>query len=156
MTEPPLKETGESGPIDVLHGSAPRPGDDSSVELTLSVKEDLLVLARLTTSTVAARSGFDIEEIEDLRLAVDELCLHVLQGRRAGRLHITFAADDGHVDIWCHFDGPDPTSEDELQEEGLLDLSARILEALVDEHGASTHNGLSGAYFCKRRSRPDE
>ena len=122
----------------------------------MSVKEDLLVLARLATSTVAARAGFDIVEIEDLRLAVDELCLHVLQGRRTGRLCIEFATDEGHVDVWCHFNGPNRTPEDERQEDGSLDLSARILEALVDEHGPSTRDGLPGAFFCKRRSRPDE
>ncbi len=43
------------------------------VELTLPAGSDLIVLARFTAVTLGSRAGFDIEEIEDLRLAVDEL-----------------------------------------------------------------------------------
>ncbi len=59
--------------------TSPRP---IRVELALSVEDDLLVLARFTVSAVASRAGFDVEEIEDLRLAVDELCL--ARAARAG------------------------------------------------------------------------
>jgi len=38
------------------------------------------VLARLVTSAISSRAGFDIEELEDLRLAVGELCLLALEG----------------------------------------------------------------------------
>ena len=50
------------------------------VELTIPVRADLVVLARLTAATVASRADFDVEEIEDLRLAVDELCISQVQG----------------------------------------------------------------------------
>ena len=45
------------------------------VGLSIPSGADLLVLARLTAATVASRAGFDVEEVEDLRLAVDELCV---------------------------------------------------------------------------------
>ena len=124
----------------------------------------LLVLARLATSTVAARAGFDIEEIEDLRLAVDELCLSVLGGRRTGRLHLATAADPVRIDVWCHYEESEDVLEDRAEDgldqrndwsDGSGELSVRILEALVDEHGPSTRDGLAGAYFSKRRSRAD-
>ena len=57
-----------------------------TVELTIPVRADLVVLARLTAATVASRADFDVEEIEDLRLAVDELCISVIQGSADGRL----------------------------------------------------------------------
>ena len=46
-----------------------------AVELIIPVQSDLVVLARLTAATVASRAGFNVEEVEDLRLAVDELCV---------------------------------------------------------------------------------
>ncbi len=46
-----------------------------TVELTLPVRADLVVLARFAAGTIASRADFDVEEIEDLRLAVDELCV---------------------------------------------------------------------------------
>ncbi|GIU90461.1 MAG: hypothetical protein KatS3mg010_1560 [Acidimicrobiia bacterium] len=42
-------------------------------------------LVRLTTSGVASRLGFDVEEVEDLRVAVDELANIVLRLAPGGR-----------------------------------------------------------------------
>ena len=39
-----------------------------TVALSLPVRSELLVLARITAATMAARADFDIEEIEDLGL----------------------------------------------------------------------------------------
>jgi hypothetical protein len=50
------------------------------IELRFPARGDLIVLARLVTSAISARAGFDIEQLEDLRLAVGELCLLTLQG----------------------------------------------------------------------------
>jgi serine/threonine-protein kinase RsbW len=147
-TEPSGQELvgGDRGPV------APPPG-----EMVLSVKDDLLVLARLGASTVASRVGFDLEEIDDLRLAVDELCLLVVQGRRTGRLHLAFAADAARIDVWCNYDGSDePESGPEDDDDDVsVGLSARILDALVDEHGPSTRDGFAGAHLCKYRARTD-
>jgi anti-sigma regulatory factor (Ser/Thr protein kinase) len=43
------------------------------VELSIPVRSNLLVLARLTAATLASRAEFGIEDIEDLRLVVEEL-----------------------------------------------------------------------------------
>jgi serine/threonine-protein kinase RsbW len=122
------------------------------VDMAFPVENDLLVLARLAVSTVAARAGFDVEEIEDLRLAVDELCLLVVAGRRLGRLLLSMAAGPDRIDVWCHYEGND---EPESLANEELDLSGRILEALVDEHGPHSRHGLSGQHLCKRRLSTD-
>ena len=49
-----------------------------TVELTIPVRSDLLILARLTAAAMAARAEFGIEDIEDLRLVVEELCISVI------------------------------------------------------------------------------
>jgi hypothetical protein len=132
-----------------------RSGPDRSVgvELSLSVEDDLLVLARLAVSAVASRAGFDIEEIEDLRLAVDELCLLVQQGRRTGRLVLTMATEPGCIEVWCHYEGADAAVGGAADEE--VELSERILDALVDEHGPSARAGRPGAHLVKRRALTD-
>jgi serine/threonine-protein kinase RsbW len=43
------------------------------VRLTIPAALEFVRIARLTASGVASRLGFDIDEIEDLRVAVDEL-----------------------------------------------------------------------------------
>lgn len=122
----------------------------AQVELTLSVADDLLALARLTVSAVASRAGFDVEEIEDLRLAVDELCLQVLQGRRSGRLVLAMAGGSGCIDVWCRYEGTEDARPDGPDDEA--DLSERILDALVDEHGPFVADGRPGARLTKRRA----
>lgn len=127
------------------------------VELTIPVESDLLVLARLAASTVASRSSFDIEEIEDLRLAVDELCLSVLDGRRTGALVLRFDGQEGQIEVWCLYDGSSVASDDDRIEDvpEAGDLSGRILDALVDEHGAVVIDGRKGARLKKRRAHRD-
>jgi serine/threonine-protein kinase RsbW len=49
------------------------------VRLTLPGSPEYLRLARLATADVAARAGFDYEQVEDLRTAVDELAFALLK-----------------------------------------------------------------------------
>jgi serine/threonine-protein kinase RsbW len=130
-------------------GAAPSVGQ---VDLSFPVEDDLLVLARLAVSTVASRAGFDIEEVDDLRLAVDELCLLEVRGRRSGRLVLSMDVGDHGIEVWCHYEG-DADSDDDVGEE--IELSARILEALVDEHGLQRRDGRSGQRLSKRRPPAD-
>jgi serine/threonine-protein kinase RsbW len=115
------------------------------VEVVVPAPSDLLTVARLAAATVAARAGFDVEEIEDLRLAVEELCLSVIDGR-SGRLRVRYSGNGAEVKVRCSFemeggdsDRPSDGPQDELPE--------RILDALVDEHG---RDGETSGWLQKR------
>jgi serine/threonine-protein kinase RsbW len=123
-----------------------------TVTLSLPVRSDLLVLARITAATMASRADFDIEEIEDLRLAVDELCLSVVGGARSGTVSLEFSLDSDTIAITCElFRSGEPADGDEPGEPD--DLSIRLIEALVDEHGRDSGTGGRRAWVSKRRSR---
>jgi hypothetical protein len=125
------------------------------VELNLPAEADLVVLARLTAATIASRAGFDVEEIEDLRLAVDELCLSLIGSRVVGRIDLRFTYDDDCIEVACRHRAdhlPEVGSDDDSS----LALSALMLDALVDEHGEHEAAGLRSAWLRKRRMpRPD-
>ena len=123
------------------------------VELSIPVQSDLIVLARLTAATVASRAGFDVEEVDDLRLAVDELCVLVTEGSETGRLHLTFAITDGLVEVSCALDGADQAQGRRPDEYGERDLSIRILDALVDQHGEEFDGGQRRGWLRKRTPR---
>jgi len=45
-----------------------------NIELTLPFKAEYVSIARLTASGIANRIGFDIEVIEDIKVAIAEVC----------------------------------------------------------------------------------
>ena len=123
------------------------------IELRFPARGDLIVLARLVTSAISARAGFDIEELEDLRLAVGELCLLTLQGsdERSGALCLELNVLGDAIGVACTLeraaagDAPGPEATETAQ------LSERILDALVDEHGRESQDGSVHAWLRKGR-----
>jgi hypothetical protein len=67
--------------------------DVLEVTLTLAPSEGLLRVVRLAASSLAADAGFEVHDVEDLVLAVDELSAAL------------FAAADGEVSITLRADG---------------------------------------------------
>jgi hypothetical protein len=72
MPAPPATAVGQDQPADA-------PSTDI-VELRLPATPRYLRLARLTAAGMAGDLGFDMESLEDLRVAVDELCAAVIDG----------------------------------------------------------------------------
>ena len=118
------------------------------VKLTLPSTPDFLRLARVTASGVASRMGFTVDEVEDLRLAIDELCF-ALTGSPppAGTVELVYKLNGGslEVDGIGHFNG------EATLPLTLTDLSERILDALVDEHELLADNGVPRFRLVKNR-----
>jgi serine/threonine-protein kinase RsbW len=127
------------------------------VELELPARADLLVLARMTVGAVAARAEMPVDDIEDLRLAIDELCLSAVGDQRDGRLELRYDWGPSGMEVSCTFRPSDPgtSANGSGDNVGTLpsDLSERILDALVDEHGRDKVEGGERAWFKKRHER---
>jgi serine/threonine-protein kinase RsbW len=128
--------------------------ESSSAEilLTLPVEADWLALARTTCAAVAARADFTYDEIADLRLAIDELCLSLIErSGESGRIEILYSLI-GHA---IRVDATIATTTLSIvpAREGVgNEFSERILEALVDDHGSGLENGRPHAWMTKRRA----
>ncbi|MHB1988743.1 MAG: hypothetical protein ACYCSF_12305 [Acidimicrobiales bacterium] len=135
------------------------------VELSIPASVEWLALARTTGAAIASRWSFTYEEIADLRLAIDELCLTLVEGPPAARLELVYclqgdslrvkgrALDVDKSDRPTDHDVEDVTSADRALSGN---LSARILDALVDDHGSEDSDGTRGAWLVKQRSAPSE
>jgi len=123
------------------------------VELSIPVGADLLVLARFAAATMASRAGFDLEEIDDLRLAVDELCVSLIEEGDHGRLTIELQRADDLVEISCRFSSNSKAPRRAPRSDPSEGLSDRILNALVDDHGKRKDGAYEQAWLRKRRVR---
>lgn len=127
------------------------------IELSFPANVDLVVLARFTAAAVAARAGFDVEEIEDLRLAVDELCVSFGPIEESESVRLQFMRNDHSVRIVCEFERPNlpvgdpaPFNSDGLNPQRADDLSRQLLDALVDAHGRDDRDQKPCAWLEKR------
>jgi hypothetical protein len=148
-------------------------GEFDHIELSIPGQPVLLQLVRMTAGVVAARADLGLDEVEDLRLAVDELCLPFMGPEgHPGRLLVRYAWDPETIEISCTLTaddegtdiGPGPVGgpavsgrqikgqADRLRDE----LSSQILEALVDEHGETTIAGRAAVWLRMRRDRRTE
>jgi hypothetical protein len=123
--------------------------ENDEVRLLVPAMPEFLRLARVTAAGLAGRLGFSYDEVEDLRLAIDELCFGLTgpTGRR-GTVELRYVlGDDGLVvEGLGHF-------VDDIAPIGLTDLSRVILSALVDEHDLGP--GSLGPQFRLRKRHHD-
>ena len=125
------------------------------IELAVPGAPEYLSLVRLNTGSVATRMDVTLDELEDLQLAVDELCLSLLvHSTPDSRLRVRVEWDDDAIEVRCSLSGPSVRAEALTEAEGLpASLSQQILDALVDEHGVAVDGDARVAWLRKRREQ---
>jgi hypothetical protein len=124
--------------------------DESTViRLAIPAAPEFLRLARLAAADVASRAGFSYEDIEDLRIGVDELC-HLLMapGTESQQLSLTFKLQSNAVTV--DGEGPPGASHHAVIQS---ELSRTIVTAVVDEHDVS-HDGDVLRFHMVKRAPP--
>ncbi len=114
------------------------PSEDE-VRLAVPATPEFLRLARVTASGLASRLGFTYDEVEDLRLAIDELCFILIGSRgRAGSVELRYAMVSGALEVEGVGSFTDADSNghglDNSTEMVLAAFSQQILSALLDDY----------------------
>jgi serine/threonine-protein kinase RsbW len=117
-----------------------------TIELVLPADTRLVRLARLVASGIGSAVGFDVEEIEDLRIAVDEGCSALIEAGDASPLLLSFEVD-GHGVVVL---GSTEASSDANRDRERLSLSDQILRVVTDEHELGAGHGRATFRFTKR------
>lgn len=147
------------------HSPRTEPGEDKGVadhvEMTLPARPELLFLARMTAAAVASRSDFGYHRIEDLRLALDELCLTLLEGSPGGaRMHLRFSWNQDAIEVTASIEEKAGHGKPAPARLGVTpkpnELSERILDALVDAHGFDHRSGRPSSWLRMRRIKADD
>jgi serine/threonine-protein kinase RsbW len=102
--------------------------DEGAVSLTVPARPEYLRLVRLAGADAGTRAELSIEDVEDLRIAVDELTYALLGDEPADHLlTIRYSASPGLVEIEGSIGATGrPVEFDEV--------SKSIIGAVVDEH----------------------
>lgn len=105
--------------------------------------------ARVVAASVAADAGFTIDEIEDLRLGVNEAVsvLADVEPTEAARLSIEFERGDGVITVVARRSGVEAPLPPDAPDR----LARRILGAVVDEFRIDE----SGAFTVVKRAGSD-
>lgn len=111
---------------------------------------EFLRLARVTATGLASRIGFTYDQVEDLRLAIDELCFALIGTKgKVGHVGLQYVlTDDG-----LHVEGVGFFDEDVPSGPKLNEFSRQILRALVDDYDVSQDgDGRPRFGLVKRRT----
>lgn len=134
-------------------------GDAETVELVLPATPEWLALARTTGAAIASRWRFTYDEIADLRLAIDELCLTLIRPVQSHgeprRLTLAYSLDGSSMFVRGQIDKAEAAANGggpAAPGRNVADLSERILDALVDEHGSERTDSQLSAWLRKGRS----
>jgi hypothetical protein len=68
------------------------------VDLTVPATSEHLRILRLVSASLAASIGLDVDRLDDLRIAVDELCSLLIEHAPPGaRLHLNLCGEHGQL-----------------------------------------------------------
>ena len=115
--------------------------DEPRIAITFPATPEFLRLARLTTADAASRAGFDYEEIDDLRIAVSELCTLISGARPPPPSPSTSSLEPARVTVRGTAT-PGAVVENEF--------SRAIVTALVDDFEIAVDDGTSRFRARKR------
>jgi serine/threonine-protein kinase RsbW len=144
LARAPLEE--RSAQPDRSEGGSMATKTGEKIRLTVPAALEYVRIVRLTASGVASRLGFDVEEVEDLRVAVDELASLAVETGDGNDLDVEFAVYDDAL----HIVGTVGHDESSKLEARVDELTASILTAVVDDWEFGPHDGAV-RFRCTRR-----
>lgn len=118
------------------------------VRLAMPANPEYLRLARVTAMGIASRLGFTFDEIEDLRIAIDELCFAIMGNRdHEGSVELRYLLQGDGIEVQGigHF-------SDASGLPGLSELSELIVSAVAEEHEVDVTGGEPKFRLVKRRT----
>lgn len=110
--------------------------------VTFPAAPEYLRLARIATTDAASRAGLDFEEIDDVRIAISELCSLVSLDPTSS-ITLSFTIDQGMLTVG----GESVTGAAAVEGN---ELSDAIIGAVVDDHAVTTSDGVTRFRVTKR------
>ena len=118
----------------------------ASITLDVDPDPELVRLARLVVSGIASVTPMGLEDVEDCRAAVDEMCSTLLEvGVADAPMHLELRSDGTVLEVSGRLPIVPGAEIDEVRRE----LSEMILDAVTDEHRLDLDDGLGEFAFSR-------
>ncbi len=105
-----------------------------NVEISLPMKPEYVSIARLAVSGIAGRMGFNMDEIDDIRVSISEVCNRIIStGDAAGNYKIVFNNREGRLGISFHCPGALGSGGLKFDVNEESEAGFAIMSALMDE-----------------------
>jgi anti-sigma regulatory factor (Ser/Thr protein kinase) len=124
------------------------PEQPVEIRLIIPGAAEFLRLARLAAADAGSRAGLTYDEIEDLRIGVDELCHTVMRPDGTGVVTLVFRMLDDGIEV--EGEGPPVDTAGETKPS---ELSRTIVAAVVDEHELDREGDKLRFRLSKRTQR---
>jgi serine/threonine-protein kinase RsbW len=99
------------------------------VRLEVPASPEFLRITRIMVAGVASRLGFTLDDVEDLRIAIDELCFTLVGKGRTGTIALRYEMLDDGLAV----EGAGRFTDGGSNEAYLSPMSHQILGAMVDD-----------------------
>ena len=118
-----------------------------SISVTIPARADYVAVVRLSAAAVAGRMGFSYEDVEDIKVAVGEVCNLAI---RAGspEIAVQFMVQPQSLMIRVTHEGDGAPASDEASE-----LSIFLIDCLVDETQTRVDDGYLTRVLSKHLPR---
>jgi hypothetical protein len=121
------------------------PTGDTSLELVLPPDPQMLRIVRLVASGLASIADLDLDGVEEVRVAADELVSTLIEASSGDVVHVrlTVTADRLRIEASTALSNGSP-----LQVDPMVD---RVLEAVTTEHEWRTEDGVAHGRIDRSR-----
>lgn len=99
------------------------------IKLTIPSKPDYISVVRLTSSSIGNSIGFNIEEIEDIKVSISEACINALN--KSNEINIIFRIEADKLIMDVNNVSPYKSNDSQMNKE--MELGILIIESLMDE-----------------------
>lgn len=115
-----------------LIGADDEPAPDRLIEVVLPARTEMAATLRVLCASIGADLGFSVDEIDDLKLAVNEVFSSAADTDDPGRVSVSFEPAHGRVRVMMFAIGPTPIELDVLAST----ILGSIVEDLSTDAGA--------------------
>ena len=100
--------------------------NNEKIYFQLPAKAEYLSVLRLTTSSIASKLNFDIDTIEDLKMAISEASNISLESSESGTIDVEYLITEGELEVIIKKSETKNPSDEHLM------MSEMIIEALME------------------------